>query len=78
MAYAVEILEDDDLLTEDLFIRPTSDYCGFHHRPDNYYEWKPISHVIGDCWFKSGKTKVKELKTGRVHLHYEFMRKCSK
>lgn len=78
MAYAVEILEDDDVLTEDLFARPIDDWGGFTERPDNYYDWKPISEVIGNVWFRDGDIKVGDLLHGHVALYFEFMRKCSR
>jgi hypothetical protein len=75
MSYKVEILDQDEYLTSDLYIRPLSDHSGWLERPDNYYDWKPIGDVIGECWFESGKRKIKELMSGDIKLHYEFMRK---
>ena len=78
MAFTVEILEDDDFLTPNLFARPLSDYGGMFDRPDDYYAWKPIYQVLGPCWFENSDRKIKELHVGRIKLHYEFMKKCSR
>lgn len=79
MAYTVEILEDHDILTPDLYIRPTSDYVGMFERRADYYKWKPIGEVLGEIWFKYSNIKVGDLiRPGKISLHYEFMRKLSK
>lgn len=71
MAYKIEILEGDDRITKNSYIRPMTDYNGMFDRPLNYYAWRPVLEELGDCWL--GK-KVKDLKAGEVKLHYELMR----
>ena len=75
MSYKVEILEEEDYLTSGLYIRPLSDFSRWLERPNNYYEWKPIGQVLGESWWGSGETKVKELTSGDIKLRYELMRK---
>ena len=80
MAYKAYILEDEDYITEDLYIRPLSDDSGFLNRRDDYYAWTPISEVLGEYWYKEGTKKVKDLISidgSHPSLYYEFMRKCS-
>jgi hypothetical protein len=76
MSYKIEILDQEEYLTSDLYVRPLNDYVGMFHRPDNYYSWKPIGEVLGEYWFESGKRQLKELTNGDgPPLYYEFMRK---
>ena len=74
MAYTVEILEDNDVVTPDLFARPLTPNSGWLDRDKDSYIWLPTSELLGDCWL-TGEYTVGQLKGGRIPLLYEFMRK---
>ena len=69
MSYKVEILEDDDFLTADLYCRPLYD-VSYSRVCDEQHTWVRIDKHLGEFWYGSGTKKVKDFK-----LPYEFMRK---
>ena len=81
MSYNVQILGEDEIITEDLFIRPlTFSSTGlsdthfttncFSDSPINNYKWTKVLRCLGKYWL--GKT-VGEYNEG-TSIPYEFVR----